>query len=232
MVQPPDPAPCHDDAMDQQPPPAAEAVAESIRDAVLGGQLPPGTRLDEVRLGAEHRVSRNTLREAFRLLSHDRLVVHRPHRGVFVRTIAPAEAHQIYAARRMLEVGALRELAVLDPAEPAGLARVGEAVEIAEQARDRGDWTVVGTMNGTFHLTVSALAGNPVVDRMLRTLVAEIRLYFLSAGTPDAVHARYLDENRGILDLVSAGAYARAAVAMETYLLRAERHLVGAVEAD
>lgn len=213
--------------MEQQGVSAAEAVAESIRESVLRGALPPGTRLDEVRLGAEQGVSRNTLREAFRLLAHDQLVVHRPHRGVFVRTIARREAHEIYAARRMLEVGALRELAERNPAEPAGLVRVTEAIEAAEQARERGEWTTVGTMNGAFHLATAALAGNTVIDRMLRILVAEIRLYFLSAGTPDEVHARYLGENRRIHDLLTAGAYTRAAVTMEVYLLTAEQHLVG-----
>lgn len=44
-------------------------------------------------------VSRKTLREAFRLLAHERLVVHEPHRGVAVRTL---DAADIYAIRRLV----------------------------------------------------------------------------------------------------------------------------------
>ena len=40
------------------------------------------------------------------------------------------------------------------------------------------------------------------------------------------VHARYVDENRRIIDLVRAGHFGRAAAAMELYLLRAEAHIV------
>ncbi|GAB3708528.1 GntR family transcriptional regulator [Mariniluteicoccus flavus] len=207
---------------------AATTVADEIRQEVLAGNLPPGARLDEVSLGAAHGVSRNTLREAFRLLAHDRLVEHRPHRGVFVRTIDEAEAHEIYAVRRMVEVGALRELAAhAGIPTPVEIARIEDAVGAAERARDAGDWATVGTMNGSFHLALTALAGNRVVDRLMSILVTEIRLFFLTAGTPDEVHDRYLDENRRILELVRAGDLPRAAVALETYLLDAERHLVG-----
>lgn len=216
-----------------QQPPAATGVVASIRRAILDGALSPGTRLDEVSLGAEHGVSRNTLREAFRLLAHDRLVQHHPHRGVFVRTITAAEGHDIYAARRMLEVGALRDAASRRTERPdvdqeaADLARLEQTVRAAEAARDAGDWAAVGTHNGEFHVALTALAHNAIVDRLIETLMVEVRLLFLTAGTPFEVHDRYLDENRRIAELVRAGELARAAIAVETYLLAAERHLVG-----
>ena len=50
----------------------------------------PGVQLSEVALAQQYGVSRNTLREAFRLLARDGLVEHVPHRGVFVRTMTTA----------------------------------------------------------------------------------------------------------------------------------------------
>ena len=61
---------------------------------------------------------------------------------------------------------------------------------------------------------------------MMRTLTVEVRLLFLGTGDPLEVHARYVDENRRIIDLVRAGHFGRAAAAMELYLLRAEAHIV------
>lgn len=214
-------------------PTAPTAVAENIRDSILQGDVAPGTRLDEVRLGRALGVSRNTLREAFRLLAHDNLVEHRPHRGVFVRTTSPRQASEIYAVRRMVQVGALREFAAAVPATPgrpsvsaAAIAPVEAAVAAAEHARSVGDWRTVGTMNGTFHLALAALAENTVVDRVMAGLIAEMRLVFPSVGTPDEVHERYLDANRRILELVRSGELVRAADALDDYLVATAAHLV------
>lgn len=205
----------------------AEQAADRVRSAILDGELPPGSHLDEGGLVGELGVSRNTLREAFRVLAHEGVVEHLPHRGVFVRRIERAEGHDIYAARRHLECGSLRELAVRGVAVDAGLLDLADAaVARAESARERSDWRTVGNANAEFHLRLAALGENPIVDRMMRTLTVEVRLLFLGTGDPLEVHARYIDENRRIVDLVRAGHFARAAAAMELYLLRAEAHIV------
>jgi DNA-binding GntR family transcriptional regulator len=55
-----------------------------LRTHIMEGLFPPGTRLSEEVLGQALGVSRNTLREAFRLLCHERLAVHQMNRGIFV----------------------------------------------------------------------------------------------------------------------------------------------------
>ena len=54
----------------------AGRVADVLRTRITEGSLAPGTRLSEEDIGAALGVSRNTLREAFRLLGHERLLVH------------------------------------------------------------------------------------------------------------------------------------------------------------
>ncbi|MEV5744528.1 GntR family transcriptional regulator [Microbispora rosea] len=86
----------------------AELVADVLRENVIDGSLPPGTRLSEETIGNLLGVSRNTLREAFRLLSYENLLVHELHRGVFVRKLAAADVADIYAMRRILETASVR----------------------------------------------------------------------------------------------------------------------------
>lgn len=231
-MTPTDPAPA-DGALD--------VVVDRLRGSVLEGRRRPGDRLDETRLGRELGVSRNTLREAFRVLAHEHLLEHRPHRGVFVRRPGPREAHDVYATRRLLECGALREAAVRAAAASSDplarerlrdewaplLEEVSAAVEAGERARAAGDWERVGTANGRFHLALARLAGNDVVDRTLRGLLTEMRLLFVEVDAARAVHEPYLEDNARIAALVRAGELVRAAVVLEEYLLRAERHLVG-----
>src|SRR5919112_1117058 len=78
----------------------AERVAELLRHRVIEGDLPPGHRLSEEQLVDVLHVSRNTLREAFRLLTHEGLLVHRLHRGVFVPELDEDVAAGEDAARR------------------------------------------------------------------------------------------------------------------------------------
>ena len=59
----------------------AERVARILRERITDGTLHPGSRLPEDALGTALGISRNTLREAFRLLIHERLVVAELNRG-------------------------------------------------------------------------------------------------------------------------------------------------------
>ena len=78
----------------------AERVADVLRRRITEGDLPPRTHLSEEQLIVVLRVSRNTLREAFRLLSHEGLLVHELHRGVFVRELDDADLVDLYRLRR------------------------------------------------------------------------------------------------------------------------------------
>jgi len=95
----------------------AERVAEVLRDRVTAGYFRPGARLSEDVIGGALGVSRNTLREAFRLLSHERLVMHHLNRGVFVRMLSADDVHDVYAVRRIIEIGAIRAVGEQAPGD-------------------------------------------------------------------------------------------------------------------
>ena len=220
---------------------AATRAADRLRSAVLEGGLRPGQRLDEAGLADRLQVSRNTLREAFRLLGHEHVVEHRPNRGVFVRSLSLQEARDLYQTRRLLEVGAVREAAVARAAAPeldpparrafgrhwsATVAQVEAAAAEGLAATRAGDFEAVGTANGRFHLALAALAGNAVLNRTLRTILTEMRLLFVVVSDPRSVHERYVEANLRIAGLVAADEVVRAAVALEEYLLGSEAHLL------
>ena len=69
----------------------ADRVTELLRTHIMEGLFPPGTRLSEEVIGQALGVSRNTLREAFRLLCHERLAVHQMNRGIFVPVLTRAD---------------------------------------------------------------------------------------------------------------------------------------------
>ncbi|MFG2002868.1 GntR family transcriptional regulator [Spirillospora sp. NPDC048911] len=203
----------------------AARVADLLRDQITAGLLVPGARLPEEELGKAAKVSRNTLREAFRLLVKERLLVHEFNRGVFVRTLTPEDVADIYRARRILECEGLRSVTI---APPEALARLDAAVTAGEQAAAAGDWPEVGTADIQFHKAIAALCGSTRVDEMVRHLLAELRLAFHQMDSPREFHEPYLARNRQLVTLIQRGDTTAAERELRAYLDTAESQLTKA----
>ncbi len=203
----------------------AERVADVLRQRIIEGALAPGTRLSEETAGRALAVSRNTLREAFRLLAHEQLLVHELHRGVFVRVLTAEDVVDLYRIRRLLETGAVRRAA---QAGPELISAVEGAVDDGVRAAGAGLWWEVGTANMRFHQALAALAGSPRVDETMRQLLAELRLAFHVMSRPREFHEPYLELNRTIAGLIGAGSVQEAAERLDAYFDAAEAQLVQA----
>ncbi|MEE6263849.1 GntR family transcriptional regulator [Plantactinospora sonchi] len=203
----------------------AQRVAEILRARITEGALLPGTRLSEEMIGSALGVSRNTLRESFRLLIHERLVVHELNRGVFVRVLDVDDVIDIYRVRRVLECAAVRNARQ----SPPGATNAIEAALIeGEQAAAAQRWFDVGTANMQFHQAIAGLAGSPRVEEIMRQTLAEIRLAFHVMAAPQTFHQPYLDRHRELLRLIRSGDVERAHEVLDDYLRTAERQLVEA----
>ncbi len=203
----------------------AERAADVLRRRITDGELRPGTRLVEEELVGPLKVSRNTLREAFRLLTHDGLLVHRLHRGVFVSALDAFELLDLYRLRRLLECHVVGSLTGLSETQ---LAPLRAEVAAAEAAAARGDWASVGTSNMHFHQHLVALAGSPRIDRVANQLIAELRLVFHTVDDPQLLHQPYVQRNRRLLGLLEKGSFVPAAEELERYLIDSERQLLAA----
>ncbi len=201
----------------------AERVADKLRANVLDGDIKPGQQLNEKALGDILRVSRNTLREAFRLLTHERLLVHEYSKGVFVRKPDWRDIVDLYAARRVIECGAIRLWTKAgDKAKDA----VTDAVNASLACAAKNDWTGVGTANIRFHQAITALAGSARLDDEMKRLLAEVRLAFHIMGDPKTFYGDYVPLNEVILGHLVKGFPKFAEDALRDYLDRAEKHLV------
>lgn len=202
----------------------APRLAEEIRDKLIAGEFRPGQRLSEAALSTDLDVSRNSLREAFRLLTKEGLLRHEPNRGVFVATPSMASIIDIYRIRRMIECQAI---AKAYPNHPA-VARMHAAVEHAKIARAAKDWRTVGSENMVFHAAIVDLADSQRLNAFYAQISAELRLSFGLLADPELLHAPYVDLNAAILEKLEAGMTAEASAALEAYLLQSERTVLAA----
>ncbi|MFF8405208.1 GntR family transcriptional regulator [Streptomyces sp. NPDC015684] len=192
----------------------AERVSDILRSRIADGYFPPGTRLSEDGIGGALGVSRNTLREAFRLLTHERLLIHELNRGVFVRVLTVEDVEDIYRTRSLVECAVVRGLG--EPPYP--LRGLASAVAEGDAAAADNDWKAMGTANIHFHQELVALAGSERTDELMRSVFAELRLAFHVVDDPRRLHEPYLARNRRILQALRAGERTTAEHLLQTYL--------------
>ncbi len=197
----------------------ADTVASNIRQQLIHGELRAGQHLSEAALSQQLDISRNTLREVFRILIKEGLLRHEPNRGVSVVVPSIADIIDIYRVRRLIECPALEKAWPLHPSHK----RMREAVQDAQQARDAKDWRRVGSANMAFHAAIVALSDSHRLSAMFEDLTAELRLAFGMLDDAEYLHAPYVDLNARLLQMFIEGQTAAAARELETYLVQSER---------
>ena len=181
-------------------------VQHQLKTMILDGRFAPGSQLTEIPLAAELGVSRGPVREAFRGLEEKGLVRVEKNRGVFVRTISPREADEIYEVRMALEDLIMKRIAaapeVLRPA------RLDDLLARADKLAAKIDFAGCHACNMAFHDRLAELADNAALLDAYRRLVGELSLFRhqAHANIPDAssLHASVAD-HRAILAALQVG---------------------------
>lgn len=197
----------------------AERVAAILRQYITDGVFAPGERLSEPVISAALGVSRNTLRESFQLLAHERLAVHELNRGLFVRELTTEDIEDLYVVRRATECGALRRAAELSTVE---LSAVEQALGDGRAAARDEDWPAVGTASIHFHQALADLAGSERISATMRQVLAETRLFFVLNENTREFYEPFLECHERILRDLRRGRFDRAEVALDRYLREAE----------
>ncbi|MBU3030745.1 GntR family transcriptional regulator [Paracoccus marinaquae] len=201
-----------------------EQTAGALREMIIGGEFAPGHRLSEAQLAERLDVSRNTLREVFRLLTREGLLQHKPNRGVFVAVPSMASILDIYRIRRLIEIPALSGAWPRHEA----VARMRQAVERAQTLAAAGDWRGVGSANMDFHGAIIALTDSPRLLIFFTQIAAELRLAFGLLDNPELLHQPFIARNRTIVDRLEQGHGTAAATLLQDYLMESERVVLAA----
>ncbi len=196
----------------------ADEIALTIEEAIVSGELPPGTVLRQEQLSERFAVSRTPIREALRRLAALGLVSFVPNRGVRVRTLSREELHEAFLVRAELESLATElaapkmteeDLAELEEAE----AQFSEATQ-ALRARPRDDvdrWRLTSEWvraNHGFHDVIYRVAASPLVERLAKSARRSFSGHAVwgpGGSEIDALYERNDREHRAIIAALRAG---------------------------
>jgi DNA-binding GntR family transcriptional regulator len=208
---------------------ATDEAYESLRAAILGGEVAPGERLGEVELAEQLGVSRTPVREALRRLAADGLVEVLPNRGARVAQWTTEDLEEIYDLRAMLEShGAARAAEHIDPAELPALRRLCAEMEAcAERGRTR-DLDRLAELNAELHRRIVDAAASPRLASLIAAVV-QVPLVMRTFQRYDAdALQRSLGHHRELVAALAAqdGEWARSV--MRSHVLAAKAVLVDA----
>lgn len=194
-----------------------------LRTRILEGALAPGDALREVGVAAELAVSRNTLREALRLLASEGLVGQSPNKGAAVRTFTAADVRDIYRTRRALEVQAATDSAT---AGDERFAAMEAAVVAKERAECGGHWRAAGTASLRFHQELVTVLGSRRLDEFFRTLLAQLRLAWAASCDEAQFQRGWAERDRELYELLRQGRRTQSVGVLLVYLEDSERQVL------
>jgi DNA-binding GntR family transcriptional regulator len=178
-------------------------AAEALRNYVVGGGVPPGGRLTEMRLSEALGLSRTTIRTALHQLANEGLVVQLPYTGWSVTQLSSVDAWELYTLRGSLEALAARLLTEsLDSNKKDQLHRALDALVAACEKRD--EVAIVDRDFGLHKLVVS-LSGHRRLADQYQLIEQQIRLYIIWSDRLMPSSEEIINTHRPIVEAIVAG---------------------------
>lgn len=199
-----------------------DSIASAIRSAIANGQLRPGDPVPEAQIAEQLRVSRSPVREAFRKLEEQGLLVSYPHRGTYVTQFTEKDAREIYQLRVGLEGLAMR-WAIEAGCGPELQARLGRIVERMRLLVGTERMSEMAELDSEFHTAIMEASGNSRLqqlwhgmDPFVWMLVGLIR----DEEEATVVPARLIPEHEEVLAALGADEPRVAEEAIHAHILR------------
>ncbi|MDO4272961.1 MAG: GntR family transcriptional regulator [Eubacteriales bacterium] len=155
--------------------PLRDVVFNTLRQAILKGELKPGERLMEIALAERLGVSRTPIREAMRKLELEGLVVMIPRRGAQVANITEKDLNDVLEVRIALENIAIQKACSCMTEEDMG--RLWVAAKEFERTMAEGDLVRLAEADVTFHEIIYKSSDNRRLLQVLNNLREQIYRY-------------------------------------------------------
>lgn len=180
--------------------PLRDVVFNTLRQAILTGELKPGERLMEIHLANKLGVSRTPIREAIRKLELEGLVTMIPRRGAEVAQITEKSMNDVLEVRRALDALCV-ELACERITEE-DLGRLKQACDAFEAAVWTKDVKKVAKADVELHDIIVQATGNQRLIQLINNLSEQMYRYRFEYIKDISQHQQLIDEHRMIYESI------------------------------
>jgi DNA-binding GntR family transcriptional regulator len=202
-------------------------VVDYLRTQIITGKLSANQKINENDLATSLGVSRPPIREAFRILENEHLLVSIPRKGTYVSDVSIEDLIGLFQTREMIETYSFDLLKSLDPSEFSPVeATFEEAVGLPLPSIENPEEMLhFHQVFAGFHTRLVELTGNFRIIHFYKTIALNLTryqvMYLFMPGSVD----QSLEDHREILDLIKKGAYDEAKKSLLKHLEFASRVL-------
>ncbi|TDB02299.1 GntR family transcriptional regulator [Halomonas marinisediminis] len=205
----------------------AERVFQQLQDAIVRGELVPGSKITEPGLSRTYGISRGPLREAMRRLEAHRLIERVPHVGARVVKLSIQELLELFDVREALESMAARLAAEHMTAEE--IAGLREVLALHERQADLKKGEAYFQREGDLDFHYRIVQGSH--NRMLVTMLCDdlyylVRLYRTQFSASGSRPQRAFVEHHRIVDAIEAGDAELAELLMRRHVSASRANVV------
>ena len=196
--------------------PLRDVVFQTLRQAILKGELEPGERLMEIQLAERLGVSRTPVREAIRKWELEGLVVMVPRKGAEVAGITEKNVRDVLEVRKALE-----ELAVTlacQRMEESQFNQFDKQNHVFEEALKTGDLAEIAKQDIDFHEVIYLAAGNERLQQMLNNLQEQMYRYRMEYIKDEQQRSKLVLEHLEIAEAIQTRDVERAKSAIRLHI--------------
>ena len=196
--------------------PLRDVVFNTLREAILKGDLKPGERLMELQLASKLGVSRTPIREATRMLEQEGLAVTTPRKGAEVAKMTLKDMEDVLEIR-----DALDELAVRIACQKISdeqLKQLEDMKELFEKSTQTGNVKKIAEADVTFHDVIYEATGNPKLVTLLNNLREQVYRYRVEYIKDPKNYPTLIAEHEAILESLKNRDVKNAVEAMHVHV--------------
>ena len=210
--------------------PLRDVVFNTLRRAILTGELKPGERLMEIHLANRLGVSRTPIREAIRKLELEGLVTMIPRRGAEVAQITEKSLQDVLEVRRALD--ALCAELACDRITNEGKAALERACDQFEKATKTGDVVTIAEADVALHDIIVQATGNQRLIQLINNLSEQMYRYRFEYIKDETGHENLVNEHRMIYESIMNGDREKAAAAARLHIDNQEQSIIRQIRID
>ncbi len=210
--------------------PLRDVVFNTLRRAILTGELKPGERLMEIHLANRLGVSRTPIREAIRKLELEGLVTMIPRRGAEVAQITEKSLQDVLEVRRALD--ALCAELVCDRITAEGKIALKKACDSFEAATRTKDLVAIAHADVELHDIIVQATGNQRLIQLINNLSEQMYRYRFEYIKDESGHENLINEHRMIYESIMNGDKERAAAAAKLHIDNQEKAIIRQIRID
>ncbi len=204
--------------------PLRDVVFNTLRKAILTGELKPGERLMEIHLANRLGVSRTPIREAIRKLELEGLVIMIPRRGAEVAQITEKGLKDVLEVRRALD--ALCAELACDRIGEEEKEKLKSACDEFEKATKTKDTTVIAQADVALHDIIVQATGNQRLIQLINNLSEQMYRYRFEYIKEESRHDNLVEEHRMIYESIAARDKEKAAAAARLHIDNQEASII------